>query len=134
MSQRNIETVQQIYAAFGRGDIPAILERLRDDVSWEDGVPDHGIPWLTPGKGRAAAAAFFQALTGADFSLFEVVAVLGEGDLVVGVVNVEFTVRATGKKVRERGETHLWRFDAQGRVAAMRHGADTHQHWLATRP
>ena len=26
---RNLETVKQIYAAFGRGDIPAILELWR---------------------------------------------------------------------------------------------------------
>ena len=27
-SMSNIDTVKQIYAAFGRGDIPAILEKL----------------------------------------------------------------------------------------------------------
>ena len=26
------ETVQQLYAAFGRGDVPAILEHLAPDV------------------------------------------------------------------------------------------------------
>lgn len=30
-----IETVQQIYAAFGRGDVPFILSQLADDVEWE---------------------------------------------------------------------------------------------------
>lgn len=29
-----IERVQQIHAAFGRGDIPAILAALADDVEW----------------------------------------------------------------------------------------------------
>ena len=34
------ETVAGIYEAFGRGDIPAILATLADDVAWEV-WPDH---------------------------------------------------------------------------------------------
>lgn len=34
-----IETVRQIYAAFGRGDVPAILACLAEDVDWEYGQP-----------------------------------------------------------------------------------------------
>jgi len=29
------ETVLERYAAFGRGDVPAILEHLAPDVEWE---------------------------------------------------------------------------------------------------
>ena len=29
------DTVAEIYQAFGRGDIPAILARLADDVAWD---------------------------------------------------------------------------------------------------
>ena len=28
----NIETVQKIYAAFGRGDVPGVLEHISDDL------------------------------------------------------------------------------------------------------
>lgn len=35
MTMAPIETVQQIYAAFGRGDVPFILSQLADDVEWE---------------------------------------------------------------------------------------------------
>jgi uncharacterized protein len=31
----NIETVKGVYEAFGRGDIPAILEVIADDIEWE---------------------------------------------------------------------------------------------------
>ena len=31
----NIETVKSIYEAFGRGDVPAILDKLADDVDWD---------------------------------------------------------------------------------------------------
>ena len=33
----NVHTVQEIYAAFGRGDVPAILSRLSESVEWEYG-------------------------------------------------------------------------------------------------
>ncbi len=31
----NIETVQQIYEAFARGDVAAILDKLDEAVEWE---------------------------------------------------------------------------------------------------
>lgn len=34
MSDRNVNTVQDVFGAFGRGDIPAILERVADDTHW----------------------------------------------------------------------------------------------------
>lgn len=33
--QQNIQTVKDAYAAFERGDVPAILAMLTDDVGWE---------------------------------------------------------------------------------------------------
>ena len=40
----NVGTVGDIYAAFGRGDVPWILEHLADDVSWDEDVRDAGLP------------------------------------------------------------------------------------------
>jgi ketosteroid isomerase-like protein len=34
MSDKNVEMIEGAYAAFGRGDIPAILEVLSDDIEW----------------------------------------------------------------------------------------------------
>ena len=34
----HIETVQKIYEAFGKGDVPAILGHLSDDADWEYGA------------------------------------------------------------------------------------------------
>ena len=34
-SVSNAATVQGIYEAFGKGDVPAILDVLADDVEWE---------------------------------------------------------------------------------------------------
>lgn len=57
-----IERVQQIYAAFGRRDVPHILSGLASDVDWEHDTPPNPVPWLQPIKGRDRVPAFFEVL------------------------------------------------------------------------
>jgi hypothetical protein len=40
-------------------------------------------------------------------------------------------VRATGRRIVEEDEVHLWHFNAEGHVQRFRHRADTHQHQTA---
>lgn len=132
MPAQNAATVGRIYEAFGRGDVPAILELVSPEVEWEFGTPDHGIPWLRRGRGRGAVEAFFAAV-GAELEIrsFEPLAILADGPWVVGLIRLEAVVKRTGKVVREECEAHVWRFDERGRVAAMRHAADTASHLAA---
>lgn len=121
-----IETVQQIYAAFGRGDVPFILSCLADDVQWEYATAPNPIPWIQPLQGRAQVPKFFEALgAGIDITRFEVTKIFGDDSTVVGLVTLEYTARATGRKVQEIDEVHVWHFDAAGKVARFRHRADT---------
>lgn len=129
---RNIETVQSIYGAFGRGDVDAILENLREDVVWEHDGADHGVPWLVHRRGRAEVAKFFEALAAVELQRFEPQTFLEGGDQVAVTIQIELQVTATQKKVREL-EAHLWTFDAAGRVRRFKHLVDTHAHWLAWR-
>lgn len=39
----NIDTVKQMYEAFGRGDIPAIIDKLDPNVEWDVEVPTPGL-------------------------------------------------------------------------------------------
>jgi len=128
-----IERVQQIYAAFGRGDIPAILAALSDNVEWEYNAFPNPVPWLQPLKGRVAVGGFFEALNAVQFNQFEPKHFLGDGNLVVTLSDVSFTVKATGKTVVEPEEVHIWHFDDAGKVARFRHRADTWQHAQALR-
>lgn len=124
-----IETVQSIYAAFGRGDIPSILALLAEDVSWEYGTSPNPVPWLQPLSGRAQVPKFFDALfTHVEMNAFTPRHILADGAFVVSVVDAAFTVRATGKQVVEQDEVHLWAMNDQGRVARFRHRVDTWQH------
>jgi uncharacterized protein len=121
-----IERVQQLYAAFGRGAIPAILDQLASDVDWEYGTLGAPVPWLQPRKGRAAAAGFFQVLADQlEITQFEPKAILGQGNLVVAVIDVQIRVKATGRVVTEPEEIHIWHFNDQGQVQKFRHRVDT---------
>ena len=124
----NLETVQSIYAAFGRGDVPAILEVMSDDVVWEYGAADNGVPWLAPRRGKKGVGEFFQSLAAMEITKFEVHDIVGDGPVVVALIGIDFTVKATGKKVSEGDEAHVWRFDDRGRVVRFRHAADTFAH------
>lgn len=127
-----IDTVQRIYAAFGRGDVPTILDALAEDVDWEHDSFPNPVPWLQPLTGRAQVPRFFEALNGAvDMKRFEVSELFSQGSTVVALCQVEFVVRATGKAVVEVDEVHLWRLDPQGRVRRFRHRADTWQQAMA---
>ena len=127
----NVGTVQGMYEAFGRGDIAAILGRLAEDVEWEYGDNSTDVPWLQPRRGRGQVAGFFQALTALDFHKFQPTTILESGDLVVALITLEATVKATGQRVVEEDEVHIWRFSPQGEVVRFRHRCDTHRQWTA---
>lgn len=126
----NVETVQAIYQAFSRGDIPAILEKLDERVAWEVGETSTDVPWLQRRDGREGALAFFQSLAALDFTKFEVTNVIDAGgNRVIGLCDVEATLRESGRTFVETDEVHIWWFNDAGRVTAFRHRVDTHMQW-----
>ena len=127
----NTQTVQEIYAAFGSGDIPAILSKLSPSVDWEYGSASTSVPWLQHRRGPEEVAGFFESLGGIDMHSFAPKEILESGNVVVALIDVDFTVKSTGKRVTEEDEIHVWRFDDAGKVVKLRHGADTHAHQLA---
>lgn len=127
----NLSTVQEIYEAFGRGDVPAILSRLAESVEWEYGATSLDVPWLQARQGREGAAAFFSSLAGLEFSKFTPKTFLEGPGVVVVLLDVEFRVKATGKSVAEEDQVHLWNFNERGEVSRFRHRVDTRKHALA---
>jgi ketosteroid isomerase-like protein len=127
----NIETVKGVYAAFGRGDIQAIKEVIADDIEWEYGMADTGVPWLRSRTGRDGALKFFDSLAGVEFHTFDPRVLLEHDDVVVALIDVSFTVKDTGVVVSEEDEVHIWTFDTDGKVSRFCHKLDTHQHWVA---
>lgn len=91
----NAALIEQLYAAFGRGDIPSVVANLADDVEWS--VPAT-LPHGGQFQGKAGAVQFFEGL-GAAWEVLgldvEGVGEVGE-DVVVAVVRADGTLRSGG--------------------------------------
>ena len=93
---QNTRLVASIFEAFGRGDIPFILDHLTDDVHFQARL-DPIVPWSGEYTGKSDVVNFFQALGGAvevgDHPVNQLVA---QDDTVVAMGDVTFRVRETG--------------------------------------
>ncbi len=126
---RNISTVKKGYELFAKGDVNSILALMHENVEWEYGTVDNGVPWLARRRGPEGVAKFFQTLADTtELKSFAVDNVVGDDRVVVSLVRVEAVVKATGKMIREVDEPHVWHFDSHGKVLKFRHAADTFAH------
>lgn len=92
----NTDITKEIFARFGRGDVPAILELLHDDVVIEFYGPST-IPYAGTYRGRSEARRFFETvLASVDIHEFEPQQFIADGDAVVVTGHLRLTARATG--------------------------------------
>ena len=130
----NMKVMQEIYEAFGRGDIPVILDKLADNVDWDYAYREasNPLPWLQAQRGKEGAAVFFKSLQDNLETHHFAVNAMAEGpNVIVVLVDMEATVRQTGKRIVEQDEAHIWHFDEAGKVVRFRHCADTYQTAMA---
>lgn len=59
------EVIQSLYAAFGRGDVPALLDRLSDDVEWTH-RGSIGLAYMGTFRGKAAVGQWFADVAAVD--------------------------------------------------------------------
>ena len=113
------EVVQEAYEAFGRGDIPGVLEKFDENVDWNvsEAVP-HGGHF----EGREAVGGFFQGLgeRWEDFGI-EIDDFVDGGDTVVGVGRAHGNLKGTGQA--GYGFTHVFTVQ-DGRVVRFREYVD----------
>ncbi|MCB0609885.1 MAG: nuclear transport factor 2 family protein [Lewinellaceae bacterium] len=122
----NLETVQQIYAAFGMGDVPAILDRLSDNAVWEHYGNTDLVPFAGKFAGKGEILRFFQIMgENTRFSDFQPRNFREEGNTVINEVYMEVTAVPTGKNVRLTA-TFYWTFDGQGKVSHWKNEGDAH--------
>ncbi len=132
----HIPTIQALYAAFARGDGPAFLENVSDDVRWEHWQRNlaqlQGVPYLQAQRGKAGVGAFLASLAAIELKSMNVHDMMESERQIAVTFSIEFVVKATGKTVRDE-EIHLWTFDDAGRVIGLRHYVDTAKHIEANR-
>jgi hypothetical protein len=105
VSQSNEDLVRGIYAAFGRADVPALLEMLDEQIEW------HAPPNVPQGgdfHGREAVGGFFEAI-GENWESLEVdvEALVAGGDRVVALVGLRGRLRASGEEA-VYSSAHAW--------------------------
>src|SRR5437660_10032115 len=98
--QENTEIVKGIYEAFGRGDIPAILNALAGDIERSVSGRADGIPYAGTFRGREGVGQFFSVLgENVDYSLFEPREFIAQGHRVAVFGHYQGTVKPSGNSV-----------------------------------
>jgi ketosteroid isomerase-like protein len=128
-AEQNLRIVQDMYAAFGRGDIGYVLEQIAEDCDGFTVVSgtSTGVPWHTDPKleGRAGAIRYFEALASCvDHKAFEQKDFAATGEHVYSTVRLVQYVRATGKTIEQPEVVHHFTL-RNGKVVRCRILEDT---------
>jgi hypothetical protein len=116
----NAQIIEQAYAAFGRGEVPAVLAMLTDDVEWSS---PRTLPHGGEFHGVAQVGKFFEGIGAAWDPLTLAVEQVDEvGDMVVGVVRADGVRRGGG--AAGYGAAHVFRI-RDGKIAAFHEYVDT---------
>jgi ketosteroid isomerase-like protein len=124
MSEReNVRLIQDAYAAFGRGDIQAIIDACTDDVDWQILGPKE-IPAMGARKGKNGVRDFFDTLASEDEVLqFEPQKFVAQGDTVVVTGHYKARFRHNNA-IAESDWCHVFTI-RDGSVASWRQYSDT---------
>ncbi len=119
----NVDAVQHLYEVLGRGDIPALLELLTDDVEWVYQGPSV-IPFAGTRHGREGVAEFFALLSRTlEFEQFEPREFVAQGDTVVVLGFERNLIKPTGRTFEQEWVHYFTLKD--GKIAKVRSFEDT---------
>ena len=123
-SNENIKTVQVLYEAFGRGDVPRILDELTDDVGWATEAQTAVAPWHRRYVGKDEVPAFFESLAETiTVTEFTPLSFTANDTDVMCVIRFGTRSNATDKSATANIH-HWWRF-RDGKVCYYRGAEDT---------
>jgi len=118
--------VQEVYGAFGRGDIPGLLAMLTEDVVWAVEGREGDYPTFGTRYGPSGALEFFQALGATeDITGFDVNSLHPSGDTVLGQGRISLTLKTNGKSLAY-DFVHVFTV-RDGKVASFKEYYDTAQ-------
>jgi len=96
-AQENTQIIQNIYAAFGQGNIPAILNALASDVEWIHTAAPL-VPFSGTYRGTQGVGEFFKKLVEhQDTLVFEPREFVAQGETVAVFGSIKGRSKATGK-------------------------------------
>ncbi|HLK14799.1 MAG TPA: nuclear transport factor 2 family protein [Fimbriimonadaceae bacterium] len=98
----NVETVQAIFAAFGRGDVPFMQAQAAEGISWYSHF-DSIVPWGGDFSTKVRMPEFFRAIAeSVDVLGFEPHEFIAQGDAVVTLGSFSCRSKVTGKTADTR--------------------------------
>jgi ketosteroid isomerase-like protein len=113
MSQSPEELVSGMYDAFGRGDVPAILAALDENIEWS---VHENLPHGGDVRGRDAVGGFFQGIGEKwDGLTVDVQGTVTGGDRVVVLAHIHGPLRSTGEDATYEA-AHVWTVDGDRAV------------------
>jgi ketosteroid isomerase-like protein len=105
MSRLSEDVISGLYAAFGRGDLPAVLAMVDQDIDWH--TPEN-LPHGGDFRGREAVGGFFRGIGERWESLaVELEALVSGGDRVIALARAHGRLRGTGEEF-EYSAAHAW--------------------------
>ena len=118
----NAATIRSLYAAFAKGDIPAVLGMFDAQISWTEA---EGFPYGGTYVGPDAVLANVFMKLGTEWDGFAAVPqqFVAEGDTVVALGTYSGVFKATGKAVKVP-MVHVWKF-RDGRIVGFHQHTDT---------
>jgi hypothetical protein len=128
-AEQNLRIVQDMYAAFGRGDLGFVLDKIDDECDGFGVISgtETGVPWHLDlkTKGKPGAVRYFEALASSvDHKAFEQRDFAASGDHVYATVRLVQAVHATGKSLEQSEVIHHFTF-RNGKVVRCRVSEDT---------
>jgi ketosteroid isomerase-like protein len=126
MSDANISLVQDLYAAFARGEVGTIVSACAPDVDWRLVGRKDDYPTFGAWKGPSEVEKFFKLVADMeDFQDFSPREFHGSGDKVFVLGFYALTVKKTGRAMATEW-CHVFTI-RDGKVAAFREFTDTAQ-------
>ncbi|WP_338868074.1 nuclear transport factor 2 family protein [Spirosoma sp. SC4-14] len=106
----NQQIIEAIYAAFGQGNVPFILETVSEQFTWTDPCNPAIVPYGGTHIGRPGLLTFFQQLgLSTETTLWQVDEYVAGGNTVVATGKHNIRVNATGKHA-ENDWVMIWHF------------------------
>ena len=93
----NLDIIKDSYAAFGRGDLEAILRDVDPNIEWEEAGPKE-IPWAGSFRGHDGVKKFFATIDAeAEIQSFEPQTFIADGNNVVVLGFEKLRSKRTGR-------------------------------------
>jgi uncharacterized protein len=122
VAEQSVEIVEGTYAAFARGDVPAVLAAMADDIEWHEAA---GMPYGGVHRGSDAVVQNVFGPLSMDIHDFAVtpLQLIPSGETVAVVARYTGTGKSTGKEL-DLEVVHVWDV-RDGKIVRFRQFADT---------